>query len=86
MTEKKKFACSMISALAILSLALPLLSPVVAASPVTEIRDWYELHAITNNLSSHYVLMNDLDATTAGYEELAGPAANEGKGCDPIGI
>jgi len=86
MTEKKKFACSMISALAILSLALPLLSPVVAASPVTEIRDWYELHAITNNLSSHYVLMNDLDATTAGYEELAGPAANEGKGWEPIGI
>ena len=29
--------------------------------------------------------MNDLDATTAGYGELAGPGANDGKGWEPIG-
>jgi len=29
--------------------------------------------------------MNDLDATTADYEELASPTANEGKGWEPIG-
>jgi len=28
--------------------------------------------------------MNDLDSTTAGYDELAGPAADEGKGWHPI--
>jgi hypothetical protein len=29
--------------------------------------------------------MNDLDATSAGYEELASPRANGGKGWEPIG-
>jgi hypothetical protein len=29
--------------------------------------------------------MNDLDSTTLGYEELASPIANEGKGWQPIG-
>jgi hypothetical protein len=50
-----------------------------------EIRDWYDLDAIRNNLGSNYTLMNDLDSTTAGYEELASPTANEGKGWQPIG-
>jgi len=86
MIEKKKLACSLFSMVVIFSLALPLLSPVVEASPATEIRDWYELHAIRYDLAGHYVLMNDLDATTAGYEEVAGMAANESKGWDPIGV
>jgi hypothetical protein len=30
--------------------------------------------------------MNDLDSTTPGYEELASPTANQGKGWEPIGI
>jgi hypothetical protein len=50
-----------------------------------EIRDWYDLNEIRNNLSSHHILMNDLDSTTDGYEELASPTANEGKGWHPIG-
>jgi hypothetical protein len=50
-----------------------------------EIRDWYDLHAIRRHLDRSYVLMNDLDSTTAGYEELAGPTANGGKGWEPIG-
>jgi uncharacterized repeat protein (TIGR02543 family) len=50
-----------------------------------EIRDWYDFHAVRDNPSGNYVLMNDLDSTSAGYAELAGPAANGGKGWQPIG-
>src|SRR4030042_928768 len=50
-----------------------------------QIRTWYDLNAIRDNLSGHHILMNDLDSTTAGYQELAGPTANEGKGWLPIG-
>jgi hypothetical protein len=49
-----------------------------------EIRTWYDLEAIRNNLSGHHILMNDLNSTTAGYDELASPTANEGKGWHPI--
>jgi len=50
-----------------------------------EIRDWYDLDAVRNNLAGHHTLMNDLDSTTLGYEELASPTANGGKGWQPIG-
>jgi len=50
-----------------------------------EIRTWYDLDAIRDNLSGTYTLMNDLDSTTAGYQELASPTANGGKGWQPIG-
>jgi hypothetical protein len=49
-----------------------------------EIRTWYDLDAVRNNLGGHYILMNDLDSTTAGYTELASPTANQGKGWHPI--
>jgi len=49
-----------------------------------EIHDWYDLDAIRDNLGGSYILMNDLDSTTQGYEELASPTANEGKGWQPI--
>jgi hypothetical protein len=55
-----------------------------APSPI-EIRDWYDLHAIRNNLGGGYILMNDLDSTTAGYTELASETANGGRGWEPIG-
>jgi hypothetical protein len=51
-----------------------------------EIRTWYDLDAVRDNLSGHHILMNDLDSTTAGYTELASSAANGGKGWEPIGI
>lgn len=35
-------------------------------------------------MSGHYILMNDLDSATDGYEEVASPTANEGKGWIPI--
>jgi len=50
-----------------------------------EIRDWYDLNAVRNNLDGDHILMNDLDSTTAGYTELASPTANQGKGWQPIG-
>ncbi|MFO7773375.1 MAG: GLUG motif-containing protein [Dehalococcoidia bacterium] len=53
--------------------------------PPIQIRDWHDLHDIRNNLRDSYVLMNDLDATTAGYRELASPTANGGQGWQPIG-
>jgi hypothetical protein len=50
-----------------------------------EVRTWYDLDAVRDNLAGHHLLMNDLNSTTAGYEELASPTANGGKGWDPIG-
>jgi len=53
--------------------------------PLIEIWDWYDLHAVRNNLGGHYILSKDLDSTTAGYMELASETANWGKGWEPIG-
>jgi hypothetical protein len=50
-----------------------------------EIRDWYDLDAVRTNLEGNHILMNDLDSTTPGYEELASPTANNGTGWEPIG-
>src|SRR4030043_1991480 len=50
-----------------------------------EIRTWYDLDAIRDNLGGHHILMNDLNSTTAGYEELASPTANQGRGWHPMG-
>ncbi|HUW45112.1 MAG TPA: GLUG motif-containing protein [Dehalococcoidia bacterium] len=54
-------------------------------SPNPEIRTWYDLDAVRNNLGGNYTLMNNLDSTIPGYEELASPTANGGKGWEPIG-
>jgi hypothetical protein len=51
-----------------------------------EIRTWYDLDAVRNNLAGNHTLMNDLDSTTPGYEELASETANQGKGWQPIGF
>ena len=51
----------------------------------SEIRTWYDLDAVRHNLTGNYTLMNPLDSTTAGYEELASETANGGKGWQPIG-
>jgi len=50
-----------------------------------EISTWYDLDEVRNNLAGNHTLMNDLDSFTAGYEELASPTANGGKGWQPIG-
>jgi hypothetical protein len=50
-----------------------------------QIRDWYDLDAVRDKLAGNHTLLNDLDSTTPGYEELASPTANQGKGWEPIG-
>jgi hypothetical protein len=57
----------------------------ITADFAIAICDWYELDAIRENLGGSYILMNDLDSTTAGYTELASRTANQGKGWQPIG-
>ncbi len=59
--------------------------PIPGPSVDLEIRTWYDLDAIRDNLDGYHILMNDLDSTTAGYAELAGSYANQGKGWEPIG-
>jgi hypothetical protein len=51
----------------------------------TLVRNWHDLNATGNNPRGIYILMNGLNSSSPGYEELAGPAANEGKGWQPIG-
>jgi hypothetical protein len=50
-----------------------------------EIRTWYDLDNVRDNLVGDHILMNDLDSTTPGYEELASSIANGGQGWEPIG-
>jgi hypothetical protein len=65
---------------------MPAHSAIVTAIFVSPlITTWYDLNAVRNNLAGSYILMNDLDSTTAGYEKLASSTANQGKGWQPIG-
>jgi hypothetical protein len=50
-----------------------------------EIRDWYDLDAIRDNLDGNHKLVNSLNSATPGYAWLASPTANGGKGWEPIG-
>jgi hypothetical protein len=68
-------------------IALALIAGMAGCGPThIQIHDWHDLDAIRNNLGGSYILMNDLDSITLGYEELASPTANEGRGWDPIGV
>ena len=51
----------------------------------TEITDWFDLDAVREDMAGEYVLVTDLDETTTGYDEIAGPDANDGREFDPIG-
>lgn len=46
-----------------------------------EIHDWYDLEKMRDDLGGDYVLMNNLDKDTEGYEHLV----NNTEGWDPIG-
>ncbi len=50
-----------------------------------QIEEWNHLHLIRDHLENYFVLINDLDASTTGYDELASPTANDEKGWLPIG-
>jgi uncharacterized repeat protein (TIGR02543 family) len=49
-----------------------------------QIADWHQLNSVRDYPSSHFILINDLDSTTAGYTKLASPTSNGGKGWQPI--
>ena len=61
------------------------ITPIPPTSPNPEIRTWYDLDAVRDNLDGNYTLMNNLDSTIPGYEKLASPTANRRKGWKPIG-
>jgi len=52
-------------------------------SEAVEIQNWYDLDAIRDNLGENYILMNDMDDTTYGYDELVGKTVDS-KGWEPI--
>jgi hypothetical protein len=82
----EKLNCS-VKRLSILLIMVALIAGMAGcfSTPPSEIRTWYDLDTIRDNLGGSHLLMNDLDSTIAGYEELASPTANQGKGWQPIG-
>jgi hypothetical protein len=69
-------------------ITIALIAGMVSCGPPSqnlEIRTWYDLDAVRNNLGGSYILMNDLDSTTYGYDELASETANNATGWQPIG-
>ena len=50
------------------------------------IADWWHLDNVRNYLSSHFIVINDLDSNSIGYTELASATALEGKGWQPIAV
>jgi hypothetical protein len=84
--RRRKYYC--LARLGILLIAVSLITGTAgcgSAPDYLEIRDWYDLDAVRDNLRGHYLLMNNLDSMTAGYRELASVTANQGKGWQPIG-
>ena len=81
-SRKNRYIAGVIILLAAIALIVWLVSWLSA--PSSEIRTWYDLDAVRNNVDGNYTLMNDLDSTTPGYKKLASPTANEGRGWQPI--
>jgi hypothetical protein len=54
------------------------------ASPY-QIADWNDLDNVRNALDANFTLVADLNSTTAGYDSVASPSANNDKGFEPIG-
>jgi hypothetical protein len=86
LTQRRHFVMKMVGIILVLAALAAGMAGCVQPPPSNlQIRDWYDLHAVRDNLRGNHRLMNDLDATTAGYEELASPTANGGRGWQPIG-
>jgi len=47
--------------------------------------DWNNLYNVRNHLTTHFILMNDLNEDSVGYAAYAGSTANAGAGWEPIG-
>jgi hypothetical protein len=50
-----------------------------------EIEDWNHLYNVRENLDANFTLVNDLNESTEGYDEVANETANSGDGFEPIG-
>ncbi|WP_245917249.1 MBG domain-containing protein, partial [Mongoliibacter ruber] len=50
-----------------------------------QISDWTHLHNIREDLEAYFILNNNLDETSSGYETYASSTANNNKGWLPIG-
>lgn len=50
-----------------------------------KIYNWIGLNNIRNNLTASYILMNNLDESSANYSDYAGQTANDGAGWAPLG-
>ena len=81
-SRKNRYIAGVIILLAAIALIVWLVSWLSA--PSSEIRTWYDLDAVRNNVAGNYTLMNDLDFTTPDYKKLASLTANEGRGWQPI--
>jgi len=53
--------------------------------PSIEITTWAELQAVNDNLTESYILMNDLNNYSTGYNTYASSTANSGAGWLPLG-
>jgi hypothetical protein len=84
-TNMNRSLILLITSIIILAITIIVVCTISPTLTPIEIRDWYGLNATRDNLGSSYLLMNDLDYTTPGYEELASETANQGKGWQPIG-
>ena len=51
-----------------------------------QVSNWSELNEVRHHLDKKFILVNDLDASTAGWVDHAAPAANDGRGWVPIGF
>jgi len=49
-----------------------------------QIETWEHLDSVRNNVSSYFVLNNDLNPSTSGYDTYASSNANNGEGWQPI--
>ena len=46
---------------------------------------WHDLDAVRDELGGNYILINDLDSSTGGYDTLVHPDGTGGEGWEPIG-
>ncbi|MBM7557071.1 beta strand repeat-containing protein [Halanaerobacter jeridensis] len=61
-----------------------------SSSSPYKIENWNHLDKVRDNLSANFILVNDLDQSTVGYNDHvktdSGNLVNSGKGWDPIGV
>ena len=51
-----------------------------------QITSWAQLDEVRDDLTAHYLLMNDLGSGDTGYDTYASSSANSGAGWEPIGV